>query len=525
MPKNFIVECTGKTREELIQIIEQLKRDLEKYREKEDKCELMENRLRRSEANLLKAQEIAHLGYAIWNIKNNDLEWSDEVYRIFGVNPHTFYPTHEAFILAIHPYDRDMVKRTLDAAFRKEKPYKIVYRIYRPDGSLRYVSSQGEVAFDSSGRPESMLMTVFDITGRKLAEIDLARSQKIAHLGHWIWDIRNNRVKWSDEVYRIFGLDPRSFKPTYEAYMNAVHPEDRDGVNKAVDAAFKKEKPYDITYRIVRPDGSVRYVNSQGEVIFDQSGEPMKMLRTVLDITERKLVEIKLQELKEQAELYVDIMAHDINNLNQITLGNLDLLQAEPGLTPEQLEFISSSMDAVEGSASIIDSVRKLQKITEEELPRELDDICVMIKECIKEAPRVEGKNVTINYTPRIGMVVNGTKLLKEAFCNLINNSIKYSEDNVTIDIVADDVFLGDKKYYRISIIDNGYGIPEEVKPRLFHRFVRGTTKAHGKGLGLYIVRTLVEKFGGSVSVENRIPDDYTKGSKFIVMLPACEGC
>ena len=113
--------------------------------------------------------------------------------------------------------------------------------------------------------------------------------------------------------------------------------------------------------------------------------------------------------------------------------------------------------------------------------------------------------------------------LLKEVFRNLIDNSIKYSGNEVTIDINATEEIRDGKKYYVITVADNGFGIPEDVKPNLFARFQRGTTKAHGKGLGLYIVRTLVEMFGGSVKLENRVAGDYSKGTRFIVTLPASE--
>ena len=123
------------------------------------------------------------------------------------------------------------------------------------------------------------------------------------------------------------------------------------------------------------------------------------------------------------------------------------------------------------------------------------------------------------------GLMISGNPLLKEAFCNLIGNSIKYSGDKVTIDIGVEKTEKAGRQYYDVIIEDNGNGIPDDVKPKLFRRFQRGTTKAQGKGLGLYIVRSLVEKLGGSVGVENRVPGDYTKGSKFIVSLPACKEC
>jgi two-component system, sensor histidine kinase len=119
--------------------------------------------------------------------------------------------------------------------------------------------------------------------------------------------------------------------------------------------------------------------------------------------------------------------------------------------------------------------------------------------------------------------MVKGNPLLKEAFCNLIGNAIKYSGDEVTIGISVNRVDRAAGPVYEVAIEDNGYGIPGDVKPKLFRRFQRGTNKAHGKGLGLYIVRSLVEKLGGSVQVEDRVPGDYTKGAKFILALPVYE--
>jgi signal transduction histidine kinase len=117
-----------------------------------------------------------------------------------------------------------------------------------------------------------------------------------------------------------------------------------------------------------------------------------------------------------------------------------------------------------------------------------------------------------------------GTALMKEAFCNLIGNAIKHSEGDITVDIGVGEVMRHGKKYYAVSIADNGRGIPDELKPKLFNRFQRGTTKVHGRGLGLFIVKSLVEQAGGDVRVEDRIPGDHTKGARFVVMLPAVDG-
>ena len=136
-----------------------------------------------------------------------------------------------------------------------------------------------------------------------------------------------------------------------------------------------------------------------------------------------------------------------------------------------------------------------------------------------------EGKNVTINYAPRKGLMIMGSALMREVFCNLIYNAIKHTPHDVMIDIIVDEATRDGRKFYDVSVADNGPGISNEVKPQLFNRFQRGQTKAHGKGLGLFIVKSMVEQVGGDVKVEDRAPGDYTKGAKFVVSLPICEAC
>ncbi len=251
----------------------------------------------------------------------------------------------------------------------------------------------------------------------------------------------------------------------------------------------------------------------------DEIGE----LARSFDSMSRRIMEDKerITEEKDRAELYVDIMGHDINNLNQVALANLELVADDPGLTEDERASVLGALAAVQGSAGIIDNVRKIQRINQEKLDVVPEDLNDLILESIRDMPRPPEKKVVVNYTPKPGLMIRGNPLLKEALSNLIGNAIKYSGNAVTIDITVDKVDRAGGPYYDVSIADNGEGIPDEVKPKLFRRFQRGTTKAHGKGLGLYIVRSLIEKLGGSVRAEDRVPGDYRKGARFVVSLPA----
>lgn len=149
------------------------------------------------------------------------------------------------------------------------------------------------------------------------SEESLADAQRMAHLGNWEWDIIKDELYWSDEVYRIFGLPPQSFGATYEAFLESVHPDDRETVKKYVNEALYKKSHYGIDHRIILPDGMERIVHEQAEVIYDENGKSIRMIGTVQDITESKRVE-------EEAQRSYHIQTV-INALLNISLKNISL--------------------------------------------------------------------------------------------------------------------------------------------------------------------------------------------------------
>ncbi|MBI4682797.1 MAG: GAF domain-containing protein [Nitrospirae bacterium] len=180
---------------------------------------------------------------------------------------------------------------------------KVIGRLYFTDkilpnqaGAGVFTQEDEELAVSLANTAALAINNARLLKAFKVSEASLSNAQRIARLGNWDWDIARNELRWSDEIYRIFGLSPQEFGATYEAFLNSVHPDDREFVTEAVNQALSGRKPYSIDHRILLPDGSEGIVHEQAEVILDEAGRPVKMAGTVQDITERKTLEQGLVE-------------------------------------------------------------------------------------------------------------------------------------------------------------------------------------------------------------------------------------
>ncbi len=279
---------------------------------------------------------------------------------------------------------------------------------------------------------------------------------------------------------------------------------------------------------ILRKDGATRIALWNSANIYDRNGR--KLIATIAqgqDITERKLTEAELQEAKAQAELYLDLMGHDISNMHQIIMGQLELakeiMDSDCKLEAVDRELIDTSLDTLERSSKLIDNVRNLQRLRRGEFNEEVLDLSELLSRIILEYENLLPRG-SIKFVRDGKNSVKANKLLQDVFTNLIGNAIKHSNGGlVDILVLIEDIQDNGKKYHRVSIEDNGPGIPDDMKDRIFNRLQRGETKARGMGLGLYLVKSLVDSYNGKVWVEDRVPGDHTKGSRFVVLLPATQ--
>jgi signal transduction histidine kinase len=239
------------------------------------------------------------------------------------------------------------------------------------------------------------------------------------------------------------------------------------------------------------------------------------------EIEQRKQIEDELVKAKAQAELYVDLMGHDINNMNMIVMSYLELAKEMMPADSAQKEFLDNPLNVLERSTQLISNVRKLQKLQNGVLQLESVDVCKVVADVQREFRATPRKAITVNMNGCERCLARANDLLRDVFVNLVGNAIKHTGERAEIIIDLDAVSENGGRYCRVMVEDNGPGIPDDFKAKIFNRLIKGTDNAKGMGLGLFLVKSLVENYHGRVWVEDRVPGDHTKGARFVVMLPA----
>jgi PAS domain S-box-containing protein len=261
-----------------------------------------EENLAESKIRLEEAQRLAHVGWWERDVVTGRVTVSDEVCRILGERPVA------QWLYLIHPEDRPRAAEAAAAALRPGGPrYDVEYRVMRPDGTLRVVHSQGDVTRDDSGRPLRKFGVLQDITDLRQTEQELRASEaklqeakRVAHVGWWERDFSTTHVALSEELCRIFGVQPLDLPEWHGRWLELIHPDDRPRVAEAAEAAVRGGPRYDVEYRVVRPDGGERIVRSQGDVMWDESGKAVRQFGVLQDITELRQAEKELRASEER---------------------------------------------------------------------------------------------------------------------------------------------------------------------------------------------------------------------------------
>jgi diguanylate cyclase (GGDEF)-like protein/PAS domain S-box-containing protein len=254
------------------------------------------------------AEEMVKVGYWRFDLRTQEVHWSDEVYRIHGwQQPRR--PTLETVLASYRNDDRQFVTDTIERAISDGRSYGFEACIVRPDGALRTVVANGQVVREDDGTISGLFGAIQDITERRDAERERERlivrvglATQAAQVGIWDWDIATNAVVWDPMMFALYGFGDAPFSPVYESWAGALHPDDRARAEREVAQAAETGTPFETEFRIVWPDGEIRHIQAKATVVCDAAGSAQRMIGTNSDVTELRTLSAQLQQEKEAQE-------------------------------------------------------------------------------------------------------------------------------------------------------------------------------------------------------------------------------
>ena len=476
--------------------------------------------LRRSEAFLAEGQRLMHTGTLAFDFATRkNIFWSEEMYRLFGFDPKMGIPSFEESTQRVHSEDRERVLKTREKGVREGAGYEVEFRTLLPDGTIRYIHAVVRPVVNASGDLVEFVASAMDVTERKRTEealrqteYYLAEGERLTHTGSYAWNKDSGLVYASAELSRVFGFDPEEPAPPHAAYRQRVHPDDLAMFDELEEKSIREGADLDWVYRIVLPNGTLKYLHVVARPVFNASGEVVGNIGTTHDVTERKRAEEDRERLRQaeadlaymsrvttMGELTVSL-AHEIKQPMAAAATNANtclrwLTRDHPDVE-EAREAASRIVKDVTRAADIINRIRLLFK--KGEAQRELVDVNEVVREMIvllrNEATRysIPIRSELVEDLPK---VMADRVQLQQVFMNLMLNGIEAMKDmsaggELTIKSEqAEDCRL------LFSVSDTGVGLPAEQPDQIFNAFF--TTKAQGIGMGLPISRSIVESHGG----------------------------
>ncbi|MET0084075.1 MAG: transporter substrate-binding domain-containing protein [Sedimenticola sp.] len=367
------------------------------------------------------------------------------------------------------------------------------------------------------------------------SERRLKESQEFAKLGQWELNLVDDTLSWSDEIFRIFEIDQESFGASYEAFLNAIHPEDREAVDRAYSDSLVDRQRYEIVHRLLMADGRIKFVREQCRTEYD-GDTPLYSIGTIQDITPIKeseealrLANERLKELDKLKSMFIASMSHELRTPLNSILGFTGILLQEliGDLNTRQRDVLQRVRQAGRHLLGLISDVIDISKIEAGRIDTYAEDL--LLDELLQEAldgliPQAEAKGLFVVIEGEKGLKLHtDQQRLLQCVLNYLSNAVKFTEQG-RITVKA----RGVEEQVEITVTDTGIGIAEEEQSRLFEAFERLDShlrvKAGGTGLGLYLTKKIVtELLAGSIFLESRPGEGSTFGLRIPRKLPEPE--
>jgi PAS domain S-box-containing protein len=424
-----------------------------------------------------------------------------------------------------------------------EGPYE--HFLLRKDGSQLPVEVRAQTL---PFKGQTVRVTaVSDLTQRRKAEEALRASEEhlrlaleASHMGSWEWTVETNEVKWSNQVEKIFGLNPGEFDGSYESYLRLIHPDDFDRVKQTIGGALSGETElYIIEHRIVLPGGNLRWIGGRGTVYRNAAGVAVLMRGTVSDITARKEAEQQIRQLNEglerrvqertaelseansELEAFSYSVSHDLRAPLRNVSGFVELLRRRAGgaLDETSLRFVETITLETRRMGQLIDDLLAFSRIGRSQLRTNVVDMNTLASE-VRDSLALEAQGREIAWTiGDLPQIQADRNLLRQALFNLVHNAVKYTRPRPRAEISIGCLVDGKRGAEQTFFVrDNGVGFEMKHANRLFAVFQRlhHSKQFEGTGIGLANVQRIIHRHGGRVWAESELG----RGSTFYFSLP-----
>ncbi|MEM9067682.1 MAG: PAS domain-containing protein [Myxococcota bacterium] len=478
----------------------------------------------RSRAEILYAS--ASVGIWDWLDVNEDKEfWSPRFYQLLGYEPGEIPATLANFQMLLHPDDHERTFAMVTAHLDGTSRFDLEYRLKHKTKGYRWFRGLGEAVFDDAGKPVRMVGSIQDIHERRVAVGQLEAlsvrhelSLKASGIGIWDWDVVNDNLLWDERMFSLYGVRKEDFGAAYDAWVQGVHPGDRDEGARTVEGALAGTEEFNTSFRVVWPSGEVRTIRAIATVVRDDDGKPLRMVGVNWDVTElqRHADEIgraseELARINTELEQFVYFASHDLQAPIRHVTSFVKLIEErlETQLDGEVKDWMGFVTNGAHRMKLLVEDLLMFSRAGKEELVLESFPLAEVVGP-VADVVSVDRDRALRVLHDELPTVQGKASLIRQVMQNLFENAVKYARPEVPPEVRVTVEDAGSR--WRIHVKDNGIGIDEKFSERIFQPFqTLARADSDSTGIGLALCKKIVERHGGEILLS----ESGSEGSTF----------